>query len=231
MLAVSEIYGPVLQGEGRYLGEPTLFLRLMGCNLKCTWCDTAYTWDSSRFKLKDELTKMSEEEVGEQLRILAITKGVENVDISGGEPLLQQEALYKMICTQQRGFLWWSVETAGTLVPSREMLGAVDAWNVSPKLESSGNGPERINREALNVLHLAGADFKFVASTEEDLREVDNLRDQLGINRSSIYIMPEGVTPEAILSHSRLLEPHVIKRGYNLTTRLHILLHGDERGV
>ena len=57
-LAVSEIFGPTLQGEGPSSGRRAMFLRLAGCNLSCSWCDTAYTWDWSRYDKKAEVTMM-----------------------------------------------------------------------------------------------------------------------------------------------------------------------------
>ena len=57
-LVVAEIFGPTWQGEGPSAGQVAAFVRLGLCNLTCAWCDTAYTWDRSRFDLRAELRRM-----------------------------------------------------------------------------------------------------------------------------------------------------------------------------
>jgi 7-carboxy-7-deazaguanine synthase len=57
-LVVSEVFGPTIQGEGPHAGQRAAFVRLGGCNLTCTWCDTAYTWDARRYDLRAELHRV-----------------------------------------------------------------------------------------------------------------------------------------------------------------------------
>lgn len=61
-LVVSEVFGPTHQGEGPHAGQLCAFVRLMGCNLSCSWCDTPYTWDASRYDLKAEGHRMTVED-------------------------------------------------------------------------------------------------------------------------------------------------------------------------
>ena len=77
-MQVTEIYRSI-QGESSYAGLPCVFVRLTGCNLRCTWCDSEYTFYGGR--------KMSLEEVEAEVRRLA-PAGL--VEITGGEPLLQE---------------------------------------------------------------------------------------------------------------------------------------------
>jgi len=77
-MQVTEIYRSI-QGESSYAGLPCVFVRLTGCNLRCTWCDSEYTFSGGR--------KMSLEEVEAEVHRLA-PAGL--VEITGGEPLLQE---------------------------------------------------------------------------------------------------------------------------------------------
>lgn len=75
---ITEIYKS-LQGESTYAGLPCIFVRLTGCNLRCTWCDSEYTFHGG--------VKMSEEEVISEIQRLSPDNGL--VEITGGEPMLQ----------------------------------------------------------------------------------------------------------------------------------------------
>ncbi len=84
---ITEIFKSI-QGEGTRAGLPCIFVRLTGCNLHCTWCDTAYAFHGG--------LKMSVEDVLERVEALnrrpdGAPTGVPLVELTGGEPLLQQE--------------------------------------------------------------------------------------------------------------------------------------------
>ena len=83
-MVITEIFKSI-QGEGTRAGLPCVFVRLTGCNLRCTWCDTAYAFYGG--------TKHAVEEVVEKVRELAGEgpRRVSLVEITGGEPLLQPE--------------------------------------------------------------------------------------------------------------------------------------------
>ena len=225
-LIVNECFGATLQGEGPSTGRLCGFVRLGRCNLACDFCDERQTWDWSRFDPAVELTEQSVDEVMAKLDGM----GIEMVVVTGGEPLLQQRALVPLLgLIKQRG---WSVEveTAGTLAWTQP-LELVDQFNVSPKLANSGNPLERRYKpDVLRAFEKDGrAIFKFVVTAPEELDEVAAIVDECGL--SDIWIMPEGTDAETLLARQRELLPAVIERGWNLTTRLHILLWGDRRGV
>ncbi|MCH6580372.1 MAG: radical SAM protein [Nitrospinae bacterium] len=78
MLTINEIFKSI-QGESSYTGRPCIFIRLTGCNLRCTWCDTEYAFYEGQPKsIKDIMDAIE-------------PLGVPLVEITGGEPLLQEE--------------------------------------------------------------------------------------------------------------------------------------------
>tara|TARA_Y100001934_G_C12314739_1_gene756801 strand:+ start:1203 stop:1580 length:378 start_codon:yes stop_codon:yes gene_type:complete len=84
-----------IQGEGVNLGSPCTFLRLAGCNLKCTWCDTKYTWDWDKYKSEDEVVQISVKNLTCKIKSLH----QQHLVITGGEPLLQQKNTCKLNIT------------------------------------------------------------------------------------------------------------------------------------
>jgi organic radical activating enzyme len=225
-LIVSECYGPTWQGEGPSLGRLTAILRLGRCNLACTFCDSEFTWNWDRH---DPATELHEVAVNDVLAALQRID-TEMVVVTGGEPLLQQRALEALlVAVKERG---WRVEieTAGTIAPAMAD-GLVDQWNVSPKLANSGNPWERRYKpDVLRAFQATGhAVFKFVACEASDLDEVDTMVEECALG--DVWIMPEGTDAATLERRSHELADDVIKRGWNLTTRLHILVWGDRRGV
>jgi len=227
-LLVSEIYGPVFQGEGPDLGKPCHFLRLGGCSIQREWCDTKYTWDSTTFDLSAELTLMTVDEVRKQLMELSYTTGIKRLVISGGEPMQQQVALAELLTGQQL-FSAVELETSGAIAPTMpRSLGIL--YNVSPKL-SHANTKRPISFEALIAFRERNARFKFVVRNEADLLEVARIKIMVGIRDEMIWIMPLGITKDDVHERFRLVAEEVVKRRWNLTTRLHVLAYGSRRGV
>ncbi len=84
---ITEIFKSI-QGEGTRAGLPCIFVRLTGCNLRCTWCDTAYAFHGGK--------KVTVDEVMDQVERLnqradGTPAGITLVELTGGEPLLQEE--------------------------------------------------------------------------------------------------------------------------------------------
>ncbi|WP_406692787.1 hypothetical protein REH65_14360 [Saccharopolyspora sp. ID03-671] len=153
--------------------------------------------------------------------------------VSGGEPLLQQQPLCPLVRSLAGAGHRVEIETNGTIVPSSDIIDAVSQFNVSPKTESFAgtavSRSNRINPESLRALASSGKSiFKFVVSSERDLDEISRCADEFDL--SPVWIMPEGTTRESVLSKMSWLADEAVHRSWNLSTRLHIILWGDERG-
>jgi 7-carboxy-7-deazaguanine synthase len=227
---VSEVFGPTVQGEGPSMGRRCAFVRLGHCNLRCRWCDTPYTWDwtgltGKAYVARDELVAAAPEVVADRVESM----GVDMVVVSGGEPLLQQPEVIRLLrCFPS----WWrvEVETNGTRVPAPALTVRAH-FNVSPKLAHSGD-PEhrRIIPEALVALQRTGrAVWKFVAAGPANLAEIAGVVDRYGLH--PVYVMPLGVNRADVGERLASMADAVVARGWNLTTRLHVDAWGGKRGT
>ena len=225
-----EIFATI-QGEGTSAGVPSVFIRLAECNLRCTWCDTKYTWDWDAHDKAHETMELGINDIAARA-VEEAGPGVRTAIFTGGEPLLQQDDLALLgVKLKEQGFRI-EVETNGTIVPTPAMADVVTQWNVSPKLASSGN-PERARHRPNALAWFAAqphASFKIVQTGEDDLVETEELVAALGVPRDRIVLMPEGTDPITLAGRSRWLAEKCRANGYRLGTRLHVFLWGQERG-
>lgn len=233
-LSVSEMFGPTIQGEGRSQGLPVVFLRLGLCNLDCSWCDTPFTWDwtGKNGTVYDRAVELRRTPVSEVVAALdALTDYPCRLVVSGGEPLLQQRRLIPGVIER------WAprpveIETNGTVTPDDRLAGV--QLNCSPKLSNSGIAHDvRIVPDALDKIASMDSTFKFVVSSPDDLREIEELRAGVlqHVAPHRIYLMPEGVTADTIMSRLEWVMDEAAAAGYAVSPRLHALAYGDKRGV
>lgn len=210
MLRVNEIFYSI-QGESTRVGLPTVFVRLTGCPLRCTWCDSEYAFSGGASLTIDTiLTQVGQYEC-------------RHVCVTGGEPLAQKEtlALLQALCD------------AGYAV-SLETSGALDVSSVDPRvsrimdIKAPGSGESSKNRwENLQALG-SHDEIKFVLSSREDYEWA---RDVLFKHRL-MDICPVLFSPvQGQLDPTQLAEWLLQDRlpvRYQL--QLHKLLWGNERG-
>ncbi len=214
MLLVNEIFHSI-QGEGPNVGKPAVFVRLGGCNLKCKWCDTKYTWHP---KQSDNKTLTIEKVVQEIKKYPC-----KHLVITGGEPLLQQDGI-KDLLDKLKGY-FVELETNGSL-PCK-IFGLIDQINCSPKLSNSGNPSYPLSLKPSNKKVL----YKFVVRNREDLKEISVFIQKNKIPKEKVYLMPEGTVRNTILKRSKWLIEICKKEGYNFSPRLHIMLYNNKRAV
>lgn len=170
------------------------------------------------------------------------------VVVSGGEPLAQvpprlQKPNLPMLGEEDDdpvGMLAYNlylrnlavhVETAGIRLPSPALRAYVSKFVVSPKLATSGNSEaSRRKPDVLSWFAQNEADFKFVITEPDDLSEVIHLQNVCGIPSRRIWLMPEGTSVEAIQRKLPQVAEAALKMGYNVSTRLHVHIWGNERG-
>jgi len=158
------------------------------------------------------------------------------VVLTGGEPMLQQDAINWLALRYVELGHCVEIETAGTIAPDELMEWPLGVrFNVSPKLASSGNELERRYRpEVLRSLCQRGTtNFKFVVSRDNvlsDLAEIEEITQDCGLPSERVWIMPEGTGPQDQLEGMRQLERMIINQEWNLSVRLHVLIWGNERG-
>lgn len=147
-----EIYKSV-QGESSFAGLPCIFVRLAGCNLRCSWCDSEYTFSGGN--------KMSAEEVEAEIRKLA---PVRLIEFTGGEPMLQAKELLPLMETLLQQDYTLLIETSGER-PLAEVPKAVHKI-VDVKCPGSGEGGSfhLPNLQALTT----NDEVKFVISNRSD---------------------------------------------------------------
>ena len=152
--------------------------------------------------------------------------------VTGGEPLLQQETLSALLHALPAE-LNVEVETNGTIVPTVPLQARVSRWNISPKLNNSGEPMERRwNIEALRVLRdTERAWLKFVIDTPRDLEEADGCFRMWGWPRDRVVLMPCGTTSEAIRERGQWLVEACLRRDWRYSSRLQVELWQDRRGV
>lgn len=217
-----------IQGEGVNAGTPAVFLRLALCNLTCTWCDTKYTWDWDNYEIKKELISLSEKEVIG--RILRFNRP--HLIITGGEPMLQQKELAVLTTSLIHQGFYCELETNGTISPSPTMINNISQWNVSPKTTGSGNkrGKREVTRAINAFRELNNVYFKFVIESREDIKEVTQLVNSYDISSNRVILMPEGTTSQILQERGKWIADVCKEQGYLFSTRLHIMLWGDNRG-
>ena len=188
-----------IEGEGEYVGKPSVFMRLSGCNLTCKGfasegsphgCDSFISWSvKNKFTFQQLNDFMVNRYMIQHLQHGAILK------ITGGEPLIQQVALEEWLKEFLIRFEFIpriDFETNGTIKPRDFWIKAGATFTVSPKMSNNGD-PEK-NRYKPKVLQWHnehGSCFKFVIKTQDDIDELfekyisNNL-----IKRERVWLMP-----------------------------------------
>lgn len=249
-LPVAEMFYTV-QGEGPTAGTPAVFIRTGNCNLLCgapedpdqaqenlspnaeqgaTWlCDTIEEWKNP--------TDLSFDEIVDTLRsrgfLGPLQTGRASLVLTGGEPLLHQTALARLVESLPSGVPTIEVETNGTIRPHAPFSEHVDQFNVSPKLANSGMpGRLRIREGPLDWLaNDDRATFKFVVSRNEDVEEIETIRETFDIDASDVVLMPAGASRADLEPTAERVAELCKTHGYRYSPRLQVDIYDEATGV
>lgn len=228
-MRISEIFYSI-QGEGRLLGVPSVFVRTSGCNLRCRWCDTPYTsWrpDGNTLSVKKILDEVAR-------------YPTRHVVITGGEPLLAPD-IDELTVQLKRRDAHITVETAATIY--KPLVG--DLISMSPKLANSTpwqrskgefaamHEKRRLNYQVMQRF-IDGYDYqlKFVVDRKKDLAEVRSVVEQLrNVDAARVMLMAQGIKQSELDRKARWIVESCKMYGFSYTPRLHIQLFGNRRGT
>jgi len=211
MLRVTEIFHSI-QGESSHAGRPCAFVRLTGCNLRCRWCDSEYTFSGGE--------QMSIDDVVGQVK----SYGCDLVEVTGGEPLAQKESLelIRRLCDEGFEVL---IETSGSIA-----IAPVDKRaTIILDIKCPGSGEAEKNRWE-NLQHLKPNDeIKFVIADRADYDWSRKVIEQRDLRRWTLLLSPVWGEMDLKSLAEWMLADRVPAR---LHTQLHKHIWGAEaRGV
>ena len=254
MLEINEIFGPTIQGEGKLVGTPSVFIRFGKCNFNCVGFDVEYETPSGVKKcgcdsfyavdkeFKDSWTnyKSYEEIVKEVDTLTKQSSSLYKMDIviTGGEPLLywNKDEFQKLLKHYIEEGHQVTIETNASLNLNFD-YGYQEKiiFSMSVKLSNSLESlKKRINYETLNKILTKTKDsyLKFVIDTnilENAKNEIETILEN--VPKTQVYLMPLGDTAESINENCEEVIQMAIDYGYIYCDRLHIRVWDNKRGV
>ena len=226
-----------IEGEGEYVGQPSIFMRMSMCNLTCKnfasadsphGCDSFISWSIKNKMTFNEIFDLYDNQnFIEKLRAGAILK------LTGGEPLLQGKQLLKFVeaFVERYKFLpRIDFETNATLKPDDRWVSEFKAtFTTSPKLTTNGDPEEKTYKPEVlkwHVEHRSG--FKFVINTSEDIEEIwrKYIQDDKGINcpLDRVWFMPCCGSRVEHIEKAPAVAEYAKAMNVNFSPRLHLLL-------
>lgn len=254
MLEINEIFGPTIQGEGKLVGTPSIFIRFGKCNFNCVGFDVEYETPSGIKKcgcdsfyavdkeFKDSWTnyKSYEEIVKEVDKLTKQTSAIYKMDIviTGGEPLLywNKEEFQNLLKHYIEEGHQVTIETNASLNLNFEHKYQENIiFSMSVKLSNSLESlKKRINYETLTKIldRTSNSYLKFVIDTkilDKAKIEIESILEN--IPKTQVYLMPLGDTASSINDNCEEVIQMAIDYGYIYCDRLHIRVWDNKRGV
>lgn len=230
-LPVSEIFYSI-DGEGARTGAPTIFIRLFGCNLKCTYCDTKYACKQEEGVLGfDDMT------IDQILEAVKSYEPCKCITLTGGEPLIHPAASELVAALRENGY-WVNIETNGSIdlepfIAEQDKLGHKKSsmdyfFTMDWKSITSGESAAML-KSNLDLLEATDV-LKFVVGSDDDLNQMKKLLEDYPDIDAQIYVSPVWgeITPEHIVEY--ILNNQLVY--VKAQVQLHkIIWQPDKRGV
>lgn len=212
-----------LDGEGPTAGELAYFVRFCNCNLRCAWCDTAYSWDHT-----SPINEKTPQEIYEAIQ----SSGIKNVTLTGGEPLIQTHILSLLQLLAADDTLCVHIETNGSvdIAPFRAQCPAENIhYILDYKLPASAMEQHMCQNNLQQVQPIDV--YKFVIASETDLARAIEIIQQYDLaNRCQVFLSPvrEQIDPLVLVEAMKAKCMNRVK----LQLQLHKILWPKEmRGV
>ena len=222
-----------IEGEGEFVGYPSVFMRLSMCNLTCQGfaseasphgCDSFISWRvKNRMTLGEVASMMEDKGYKDHMYNGAIWK------ITGGEPLVQQKALLKLLHYIEFEWGWVpriDFETNATIMPDKEWTRVGATFTTSPKMSNNGDPVDRRYKpEVLEWHALQGSGFKFVINEESDIDEVfSKYVVPFDIPTGRVWLMPCCGSREEHIEKAPMVAELAKRYRFNFSPRLHLLV-------
>lgn len=226
-----------IEGEGEYIGKPSVFMRLAMCNLTCSGfasedsphgCDSFVSWS-----VKNKMTFLEIFELLENNNYIDHLKNEAILKLTGGEPLVQQKQLLKFIEAFTKRYNFVPIidfETNATIIPD-------DLWTTkwlatfttSPKLTTNGDPEEKTYKPEVLRWHVArGSGFKFVITSDKDIEEIwrKYVEDSKHINvpLHRIWFMPCCGSREEHIQNAQAVAEYAKALHVNFSPRLQLVI-------
>lgn len=233
-IPVMEIFGPTIQGEGMVIGKKTMFVRTGGCDYKCSWCDSSFTWDGT-----GKSTLMTAGDIILKLKEVGGEK-FSHVTISGGNPALHK-GIGELIHQLAELNIETAIETQGTIW--QEWLPMITDVTISPKPPSSGMDTdfekldvffEHLTKEqaSLKVVVFDDVDFGYAEEVHKRYPEIPFYL-QVG-NPDASTTNDQALLSDLLTRYEWLIDKAVAAESMNnarVLPQLHTLVWGNKRGV
>ncbi|WP_414044790.1 7-carboxy-7-deazaguanine synthase QueE [Macrococcus equi] len=234
-IPVLEIFGPTIQGEGAVIGRKTMFVRTAGCDFRCEWCDSKFTWDGSA---KEDIELLTAQDIYERLQTIA-PDNFNHVTISGGNPALIKH-IENLVQLLHKKNIEVALETQGSKFQS--WMTEIDQLTISPKPPSS-KMQQDINQLdfVINQLEFHKISLKVVIFDEEDYKfarsihhRYPNIKFYLQVGNPYLDDTVDNHTQKLLDRFETLIDKvmndHTMNDCYVLP-QLHTLLWSNKKGV
>ena len=225
-MKISEIFYSV-QGEGKYIGEPAVFVRLFGCPVNCSFCDSRFSIEGTKW---------------EELKIREVVNRVKkyncnNVVITGGEPFMQRSQLSELVDILYIENFMVFIETAAVYTidnsHERSLFNSCKLVTISPK-ESWARQiglSEYVKVVRDNYMIVPDRTIlKFVYENEGSEEFIKNFI-KAGDFRVPVYILPQSRNREELVKNLPVVIEYCKRENFIVSDRLHIVAWDDKRGV